>query len=214
MATSSSRHAHWDDVYRRPTEDLGWYEPEPSTLELVRRYSNPDTGVIDIGGGDSSLPVALLELGYRDITVLDISAVATERARCRLGSKEEQVDWITADVTDWQPSRTWDLWHDRAVFHFLTGPEERDAYLATAERALGNDGVIIVATFSEHGPERCAGLPVERYDAAKLAETFAPRFQPIEVLILTPPRDDIGDQRPYLAGVFSPQRSRRSHRSR
>ncbi len=125
---------HWDSIYRtKNTEDLGWYEPLPSTLDLVQRFSAPSDPVIDIGGGDSRMVDELTRAGYSDLTVLDLSDSALTRARSRLGSAGRSVTWIRTDVTRWEPTRTWALWHDRAVFHFLTAEEDRRSYNSEQE---------------------------------------------------------------------------------
>jgi SAM-dependent methyltransferase len=198
-----SAQAHWDSVYHgRAPEELGWYEPEPSTLDLVVRNSCPAEGIIDIGAGESGLASGLLELGYHDVTLLDLSETALERARSRLGSAAQRVTMIRADVTDWQPTRTWNLWHDRAVFHFLTSDASREAYKSAALQALASLGRLIIATFSPEGPQQCAGLPVEGYDAETLVAIFAPELEPIEVVQLKPRHESLGDRRPYLAAVL------------
>lgn len=194
---------HWDNIYRtRGAEDLGWYEPRPSTLALVQRFSSASDPVIDIGGGDSRMVDELTRAGYSDLTVLDLSNSALARARSRLGPAGRSVSWIRTDVTRWEPTRTWALWHDRAVFHFLTAEEDRRAYVGIALRALAPGGHLVVATFALDGPEQCAGLPVERYDAERLAAEFDPGFRPIEHT--TEHRQDtgVGDSRPYVAVVM------------
>lgn len=196
------RRRHWDTVYSGgPTEETGWYEPTPSTLDLLTRHSNPTESVIDIGAGDSALPSMLLDEGYADIAILDVSDVALERSGRRLGERATAVALIRADVTDWGPDRTWDVWHDRAVFHFLTEQADREAYVAAARSALVIGGRLIVATFSLDGPDRCAGLPVRRYSGEELVATFAPWFEPVEVMDVEP-ASAVGDQRPYIAAVF------------
>lgn len=194
---------HWDNIYRtRGTEDLGWYEPRPSTLALVQRFSSPSDPVIDIGGGDSRMVDELTEAGYSDLTVLDLSNLALARARSRLGSAGGSVSWIRTDVTRWEPIRTWALWHDRAVFHFLTAEQDRRAYVGIARRAMARGGHLVVATFALDGPDQCAGLPVERYDAERLAAAFGPGFGVVEHT--TEHRQDSGggDSRPYVAVVM------------
>lgn len=195
--------AHWNDVYgARPSEHLGWYEPVPATLDLVLEHSNVDDPVLDVGAGDSRLIDQLIAAGYRDLTLLDLSEVALERAGARLGSAAVDVAMVAADVTTWSPPRTWALWHDRAVFHFLVDAEDRAAYRRTAAAALAPGGRLVVATFGPDGPERCAGLPVRRYDVDDLAEALAPEFRPIGASPLRPRDPAIGDQRPYIGGVF------------
>jgi len=194
---------HWETVYGARSQDLGWYEPEPSTLELVTAHSSAGDSLIDVGGGDSRLVDNLLDLGYDDVTVLDLSTVALDRARTRLAARALTARWVHADVTQFEPDRTWDLWHDRAVFHFLVDEDQRDAYRAVLRRAVAPGGSLVVAAFGPGAPERCAGLPVVHYDANSLTAAFAPDFQPIAVGRLDPARSGEGDQRPYVAGVFN-----------
>lgn len=194
--------SHWDDIYLAgATEDLGWYEPRPSTLDLVLGSSRPADSVIDVGAGDSRLADELLDAGYDDVTALDLATAALDRVRHRLGPGGRKVTWIRADVTTWTPPRRWDLWHDRAVFHFLDADADRRAYKAAALRSLTAGGRLIVAAFALGGPERCAGLPVRRYDAAALAAAFAPELSLVEhrhIHTTTGP----GDSRPYTAVVL------------
>lgn len=170
----TARQAHWDAAYQgRAEEALTWFQerPEPS-LGLIARHAGPEAAVLDVGGGASRLPDALLEAGYVDLTVLDLSQVALSAAQARLGARAEGVHWICADVTAWVPEREYDVWHDRAVFHFLTGQAERAAYVDTLLCALRPGGVAIIATFALDGPEKCSGLPVHRYSPETLAETL------------------------------------------
>ena len=166
-----NRVAHWDTVYasRGPTE-VSWFQREPHlTLHLLELLGiDPDATVIDIGGGASTLVDRLAGRGFRDLTVLDISAAALDLARARIGA-DAPVDWLPADVLTWAPDRAYDLWHDRAVFHFMVDPTERDAYLSTLGRAVP-DGSVILATFAPDGPDSCSGLPVARYSPAELAD--------------------------------------------
>ena len=203
ITTPGPAEEHWDGVYGAPSEDLGWYEPEPSTLGLVTMHSSSKDAVVDVGGGDSRLLDNLLDRGYEDVTVLDLSAVVLDRARNRLGSRARDVTWIHSDVTRLDPERTWDLWHDRAVFHFLVDKEQRDAYRAVLRQAIAPGGALVVAAFALGAPERCAGLPVVHYDSDSLTAAFAPDFEPIAVNRLDPSPGGIGDQRPYVAGVFT-----------
>jgi SAM-dependent methyltransferase len=192
---------HWDQIYATTDASrLGWYEPVPSTLGLVTAYSAPDDPVIDVGGGLAPLTAELIELGYRDLTVLDISERALNASKEALSDHGDLVRWVHADVTTFRPDRRWRLWHDRAVFHFLVDADDRDAYRAVASAAVEAGGTLVVAAFATDGPERCAGLPVSRYDVDGLAAQFTPDFDPIEGRRLTrttrTTRD--GDQRPYV----------------
>lgn len=177
------RQEHWTRVYEEkdPTS-VSWYqsEPEPSLRALDRMGAQPSSSLIDMGGGASTLVDALLTRGWRDITVLDIASSALETAKARLGSSADQVTWQVADVTEWHPARKYDVWHDRAVFHFLVQPEKREAYRRALAEGLSPGGLLIIATFALDGPERCSGLPVERYDAEKLARELGPSFRLIE----------------------------------
>jgi hypothetical protein len=162
---------------------VSWYEDVPAmSLEMiVLAGAAADAPVIDVGGGASPLAGALLERGYTDLTVLDISGVAQETARSALSEAGERVAWIRADVLDWSPARAYRLWHDRAVFHFMVDPADRERYVATARAALSPGGCLVVGTFAEDGPATCSGLPVRRYGPAALAEAFGEPFTTIAV---------------------------------
>lgn len=177
---TTEREDHWRRVYTEKQPDaVSWYQatPAPSLDALDRAGATPAQALIDIGGGASTLVDALLARGWRDLTVLDIAAPALAAAQARLGDAAEAVTWITADITTWQPPRRYDLWHDRAVFHFLTRPEQRAAYRAALAAGLADDGAAIIATFAPDGPETCSGLAVERYDARGLADAIGPGFR-------------------------------------
>lgn len=171
---------HWDAVYRakRPDE-LSWYQPLPArSIELLLRSgASEESEIIDVGGGDSTLVDALLERGFHHVTVLDISRKALERAQARLGARAEGVTWIEADVRDaGLPAGAFDVWHDRAVFHFLTRQDDRERYVAQLAHALRHGGILIIATFALEGPPRCSGLPTMRYDARSLAGALGDEF--------------------------------------
>jgi len=194
--------AHWSRFYTESAvEELRWYEPRASTSGFVSEHSCPSSGVIDVGGGASVFVAELLELDYTDVTVLDLSAVALDRASEQLGPTADGVSWIHADITTFEPTRTWDLWHDRAVFHFLVDPGLRESYRQVVARAVVSGGVVVVSTFGPDGPEMCAGLPVVRYDADSLVSAFAPEFEIIWAGSLDP-HSAQGDQRPYVAAVL------------
>jgi trans-aconitate methyltransferase len=170
---------HWRSVYTdKQPEDVSWYQPAPtqSLLALDRFGAGPKQSLIDIGGGASTLVDALLARGWRDLTVLDIAAPALAATQARLDDMAAAVAWVVADITDWQPARRYDIWHDRAVFHFLTEPEQRAAYIRALDEGLAAGGLAIFATFAPDGPKKCSGLAVERYDADKLAATLGPGF--------------------------------------
>jgi hypothetical protein len=168
--------AHWDDAYTSKGETkVSWYQLKPSrSIELIKATGL--RSVIDVGGGASSLVDALLADGYSDLTVLDISEVALGRSKARLGSQADKVAWIVADITEWQPQRTWDVWHDRAVFHFLTDGVSQDAYIAALKKSTEVGSVVIMATFALTGPEKCSGLAVQRYSPATLAARLGRDF--------------------------------------
>jgi SAM-dependent methyltransferase len=175
------RREHWDRIYRRsaPTE-LSWYQPAPTvSLELIRRVApDLDAPIIDVGGGASTLVDGLLDAGYRNVTVLDLSDAALAVARGRLGARAASVQWIEADVlaAPFGPS-AYVVWHDRAVFHFLTDVKERSAYVATAHAAVRCGGHVIVAGFAPDGPARCSGLQVVRYSPDAMHAQFGSGFR-------------------------------------
>jgi 2-polyprenyl-3-methyl-5-hydroxy-6-metoxy-1,4-benzoquinol methylase len=175
----SDRAAHWDGVYgtKRLTE-VSWYEREPTTsLRLVEALApGPAARCIDIGAGASPLVDRLLAQGFRDLTVLDVSERALSVVRERLGAAGQSVTFVCEDVLTWVPDRQFDVWHDRAVFHFLTDPDARERYMATAARAVPTGGGLVLATFASDGPSQCSGLPVCRYSGERLAALFAPSF--------------------------------------
>jgi 2-polyprenyl-3-methyl-5-hydroxy-6-metoxy-1,4-benzoquinol methylase len=168
---------HWENVYTsKSDEELSWTQAEPATsLALIAEACSADS-VIDVGGGTSLLAERLLDQGYA-VTVLDISQAAIDRARKRLGDRATQVDWIVADVTAGPDLGTFDVWHDRAVFHFLTAPADRAAYAALLARTVPVGGHAVIATFALDGPEKCSGLEVRRYDGNSLAAELGPRFR-------------------------------------
>jgi SAM-dependent methyltransferase len=169
----NSRREHWEDVYRSKSDsELSWTQVDPRTsFALIREVCPGGGAVIDVGGGTSVLAARLLEAGYA-VTVLDISAAALEHARSRLGGRADEVRWVAADVTADPDLEPVDVWHDRAVFHFLTEPADRAAYAALLAKVLRPRGHAIIATFAPDGPERCSGLPVCRYDGPSLADAL------------------------------------------
>ncbi len=175
-----NRKAHWEKVYaeKSPTE-VSWYQASPArSLNLIEATGlGRGAALIDVGGGASTLVDNLLEAGYRNVAVLDIAGAALAHARARLGAAAEAVAWYEADITAFQPPRRFDIWHDRAVFHFLTDAAQRAAYLEALRAGLRPGGHLILATFALDGPEKCSGLPVQRYDAALLAATLGEGFE-------------------------------------
>jgi len=179
----SDRTTHWQNVYATKGEtEVSWFQDSPAiSHEMIRAASpNYDAAIIDIGGGASRLVDALLQDGYRDLAVLDLSANALDAARKRIGPAASKVDWIVADATTWRPAKTYDVWHDRAAFHFLTDPQDRAAYVERLQSAVAPGGQVIIATFALDGPEKCSGLPVQRHDSASLAAELGPDFELVE----------------------------------
>lgn len=178
--TSSGRAAHWQAVYESKGErEVSWFQESPSpSLELIALAgAGPTSSIVDIGGGASRLVDALLSAGYTDITVLDLSNAALVASQTRLGAASDSVDWIVADMTAWQPKRTYDVWHDRAAFHFLNAPEEQAAYVGCIRQAVKIGGHVIIGTFAVDGPEKCSGLPVTRHSADSVAALLGAGFK-------------------------------------
>lgn len=180
---SASRKAHWQGVYTTKEEDgVSWFQENPTpSLELLALANATDnSAIIDIGGGASRLVDALVKKGHRDLTVLDLSEAALEAARARLASEAQQVHWIVADVTVWKPTRQYDIWHDRAAFHFLTEAVDQSAYADRLRQALRPGGYAIIGTFALDGPEKCSNLPVQRHDAKSLAAILGDGFSLVD----------------------------------
>jgi ubiquinone/menaquinone biosynthesis C-methylase UbiE len=175
------RNRHWEQVYEtKSPERVSWYEPhlETSLAWIEEAAPARSANIIDVGGGTSTLADDLYANGFRSLTVLDISARAIAQSQARLGATATDIHWIVGDVTLAElPGAAFDVWHDRAVFHFLTDAADRTAYRKQVARALRPSGQIIVATFSPNGPERCSGLAVERYDAQSLLQEFGPEYR-------------------------------------
>ena len=179
----SERSSHWDRVYATKGEaEVSWFQDSPSTSLAMIRAANSEreAAIVDIGGGASRLVDVLLQDGYRNVSVLDLSANALDAAKKRIGTAASMVDWIVADATTWQPAKTYDVWHDRAAFHFLTDPRDRAAYAERLRSAVAPNGHVIIATFAPDGPEKCSGLPVQRHDSASLAAELGPDFELVE----------------------------------
>ncbi len=177
------RHSHWENVYQtRAERDVSWFQQNPAiSLDLIRATGITNTAsIIDIGGGASRLVDALLDAGFEAVSVLDLSEKALATSKARLGARAAKATWIAADVTAWRPSQTYDVWHDRAAFHFLTDPKDRAAYAERLLQAVASGGHVIIGTFALDGPERCSGLPVVRYDAASLGAVLGPSFGLVE----------------------------------
>jgi len=179
--------SHWEAVYETKAADaVSWYAPHlDASLQYIRRAApGTDAAIIDVGGGESTLVDDLLAAGYGQLTVLDISAAALEATRHRIGRAGDTVQWIAADVLSADlPAGAFDVWHDRAVFHFLTSDEQRQRYVEQALRALKPGGFAIVGTFGPQGPDKCSGLPVARYSADELHDAFGEPFELLDSMV-------------------------------
>jgi len=179
------RKKHWENIYQTTElKEESWFQPIPETsLNFFKEYKVPTTAkVIDIGGGDSFLVDHLLDLGYQDISVLDISPAAIEKAKERLGDKAKNVKWIVADAANFKPAEKYDFWHDRAAFHFLTDEQEISNYLETAEQNLNSTGVLVIGTFSEQGPAKCSGLEIKQYSESTMTDRLKKFFEKIKCI--------------------------------
>ena len=183
-----NRRQHWNQVFEtRSSQELSWSQrrPELSLALIAASGAGRQDGIIDVGGGASTLVDCLLDAGYTRLAVLDLSGIALGRSRERLGGRAEAVEWFEADVTTFDPPHHFGVWHDRAVFHFLTAPEDRRAYLAALRRTLNPGGAVIIATFAPEGPSRCSGLDVVRYDQQSMLAELGPEFRLHEVRLET-----------------------------
>ncbi len=171
---------HWETVYEtKNPEQVSWTQEIPKTsLNFIHNFRlNKKAKIIDIGGGDSKLVDFLLEEGFENITVLDISEKAIEKAQLRLGSKANKINWIVSDITQFVPTTRYDVWHDRAAFHFLTTQEQINSYVSIIKKFVSN--YIIIGTFSENGPKKCSGLDIKQYTKETLSSLFKNEFQAI-----------------------------------
>ena len=180
---TSEQQGHWENVYSTKGEaEVSWFQetPKPSLDLLALVGATADSAVIDIGGGASRLVDALVAAGFTNISVLDLSAEALNVARARLGEAGNRVKWIVADATEWEPQQEYDIWHDRAAFHFLNEAQQQKAYIARMKRCLRIGGHIIMGTFALEGPEKCSGLPVTRHSAESLSALLGAAFSLID----------------------------------
>ncbi len=176
------RQRHWESIYKtKQLTEVGWYQPVPITsLAFLKEFNVPVTAkVIDIGGGDSFFVDHLLQMGYQDITVLDISETAIGRAKERLGEKAAKVKWIIADAASFNATRHYDFWHDRAAFHFLTEENEVERYIDIVQRSINPNGVLVIGTFSVDGPKKCSGIDIQQYSESSMAERVKRFFEKI-----------------------------------
>ncbi|WP_209332171.1 class I SAM-dependent methyltransferase [Lunatimonas salinarum] len=177
--------SHWENVYQtKDTTQVGWFQGTPKvSIDLISGTKiSGTTSVIDVGGGDGALVDWLLEEGFEKITVLDISASALEKSKIRLGEPSSKVLWEACDILDFEPKKKFDLWHDRAVFHFLTNPKDQQIYRRLVECSIHSGGFLLVMTFSKSGPTTCSGLTVQQYDIQDLEEFFVQEFELIQSL--------------------------------
>lgn len=179
------RKKHWENIYNtKELKECSWYQPAPITsLDLLKEFNIPKTAkIIDIGGGDSFLVDNLLDLGYTDITVLDISETALEKTKQRLGDRASKVKWIIADVATFKPDEQYDFWHDRAAFHFLTQDVEINNYIDTIRQSITPEGILVIATFSEQGPKKCSGIEIKQYSEVTMTDKLKPFFEKIKCI--------------------------------
>ncbi len=183
---------HWEHIYQtKKFNEVSWYQPTPATsLEFFEHLKIPTSAkIIDIGGGDSLLVDNLLDRGYEDITVLDISESALERAKLRLGDRAASVKWIVADAAAFTPTEQYDFWHDRAAFHFLTQEEEIENYLKIVQQCVKPAGILVIGTFSEQGPKKCSGIEIKQYSETSMTDRlkkFCEKIKCISVEHKTP----------------------------
>ncbi len=179
------RKEHWESIYqKKELRETSWYQATPATsLNFFKQLKVPLTAkIIDIGGGDSLLVDHLLGLGYQDLTVLDISETAIAKAQQRLGAKAVRVKWVVADAAKFKPTDTYDFWHDRATFHFLTEQDEISGYLQTAHQHINKDGILVIGTFSDKGPKTCSGFEIRQYSEATMTDRLKKLFEKIKCL--------------------------------
>ena len=169
------RKKHWENIYEtKELKDVSWYQPTPETsIQLINSLNlSKDAKIIDIGGGDSFLVDHLIDLGYLNITVLDISIAAINRAKKRLGEKANTIQWIVSDITQFQPTEKYDVWHDRAAFHFLTAQDDVQTYTSTLNNSTSTGSHFILGTFSDQGPTKCSGIEIKQYTKSEMINTF------------------------------------------
>ncbi len=179
------RKKHWENIYQtKNLKDVSWYQPTPTTsLDFLKQFNISTTAkIIDIGGGDSFLVDHLLDLGYTDLTVLDISASSLDRAKQRLGDWATKVKWIVADAATFKPTEQYDFWHDRAAFHFLTQEQEITNYIDTIQKSIKPTGVLVIGTFSEQGPKKCSGIEIKQYSETTMTNRLKKFFEKVKCI--------------------------------
>lgn len=195
--------SHWDRVWNdREANEVSWYQSDPTlSLHLIEQVTTPDDGIIDVGAGAARLVDRLLEAGYTDLTVLDLASAALDAARQRLGASGAHVRWVVGDVTRTDLGRRFDLWHDRAVLHFLVDDVDRQRYRAALRRAVDVGAHVVLATFAPGAPNQCSGLPVRHYDPAEMQRFLGSDFEALEhheERHETPG----GDAQPFVYGLY------------
>lgn len=178
-----NRKNHWENIYQtKALNEVSWYQETPETsLYFFKKFNVPkEAKIIDIGGGDSFLVDHLLKLGYTNLTVLDISEASLERAKKRLGEDAVKVKWIVSDVVEFNPKEAYDVWHDRAAFHFLNTNAEVKSYVELVKKKVSSHGLLIVGTFSENGPLKCSGIEIKQYSQTQLSSAFEAQFKKLE----------------------------------
>jgi trans-aconitate methyltransferase len=179
------RKNHWENIYQtKDLKDASWFQSTPETsLDFFKQFNVPSTSkIIDVGGGDSFLVDHLLNLGFKDITVLDISEAALEKAKLRLGNLATKVKWIVADAAAFKPAEKYDFWHDRAAFHFLTEENEISNYLETVQQSINPAGILVIGTFSEQGPKKCSGIEIKQYSETSMTDRLKKYFEKIRCI--------------------------------
>uniref|UniRef100_UPI00321762C3 class I SAM-dependent methyltransferase n=1 Tax=uncultured Draconibacterium sp. TaxID=1573823 RepID=UPI00321762C3 len=179
------RKKHWENIYEtKKPDNVSWYQAHPTvSLNFLKEFAIPKSEkIIDIGGGDSLLVDHLLELGYTDITVLDISEAALDKAKQRLGTKASKIKWIAADAATFKPTEKYGFWHDRAAFHFLTKETEIKSYISTIQENLKSGGVLVIGTFSENGPKMCSGIEIKQYSENSMTERLKQSFEKVKCI--------------------------------
>jgi SAM-dependent methyltransferase len=190
------RKKHWENIYHtKETNEVSWYQPNPATsLDFFKQFDIPKSArIIDIGGGDSYLVDHLLDLGYQDITVLDISESALEKAKLRLGDRANKVKWIVADAVTFKFTEKYDFWHDRAAFHFLTQEQDIENYIDNVQQSIKPNGILVIGTFSEQGPKKCSGIEIKQYSETTMTDRLKKYLEKIKCITVdhTTPSDTI-----------------------
>jgi SAM-dependent methyltransferase len=185
--TNFDRKKHWENIYQtKELKDVSWYQPHPETsLTFIQEFNIPTSAsIIDVGGGDSFLVDYLLDLGFSNVSVLDISEAALDRAKKRLGKKANLVKWIVADAANFKPLEKYDFWHDRAAFHFLTAESDIQNYMQTVSEYLTEGGIFVVGTFSETGPTKCSGIDIKQYSENSMSKRLSAHFEKIKCVVV------------------------------